>query len=145
MKKLSDAQARKIWGWTEQCFHKALFDAISLVVDNVPEGATISELKEMRKHMQVSEHFQENLNRDYERNICKLTTEQLRLILEANQQRLHRRSQVTIDVILTELFERTMNGTNECSRSYKEKNEKQSKTSKRPSTKKKSRTRKPKQ
>ena len=95
--------------WTDACYRQSLLD---LFGHRMSKEEKDFDTKDMRRLVGLD--WNENLrtpeiNAIYLKHICKLSSEKLSLILEAFQKGKQWRSQVTMDAIMTELFERSAN------------------------------------
>ncbi len=146
MRKFSTKKVREIWGWTEKCYYDALTKTLSEFYGAyVPDfGGDIKDLKRFAVDAVDTTHYEQFhvvADREYQRLLRLLPTDQIRLILACHESRQIKRAQHTIDSLLQELLDRAMHGHQEPSRSYKKKNGKaKGKTVKRSSPKTKGKT-----
>lgn len=103
---LTDAQIKKQWYWTNGCFRRALLDRYDSVLSNKEKRYNLPQLKELLKHKELTVNSPE-INELYKKNLLAMQTRKLNLVLQAAED--SNRKQETIDAIMTELFERSVN------------------------------------
>ncbi len=96
-------------GWTDECYKKALIEVYGADMTPAEKEQNVIDMKRMIWADWNEEIRTPEINAIYLRNLCQLESEKLSLILEAFQKGKQHRAQVTMDAIMTELFERSAN------------------------------------
>jgi hypothetical protein len=102
---LTKSQIKKQWYFTNGCFRKALLDHYGKLLAPIERRLNLRDLKFLLAQFDWPINIPE-INQLYMKNVLSLSTERLNLILEAAS--ICNRKQTTIDAIMTELFERSM-------------------------------------
>ena len=101
--------------WTDECFKEALIDVYGRRMSVAEKEQSCEDIKQtiLSWNDEVDNIGipirSPEINAMYRKHLCELDSEKLSLILEAFQKNKQYRSQVTIDAIMTELFERSTN------------------------------------
>jgi hypothetical protein len=97
--------------WSSLCFRKALLDTYGSKMSEAEKSMSVEELKTLIRLDWREEIRTPEINALYLKYLCELSTAKLSLILEAFQKGKQIRSQITMDAVMTELFERSVNKT----------------------------------
>jgi hypothetical protein len=95
--------------WTDECFLAALHERYWNVLSEAEREMELLDLKRLIELDWREEVRTPEINDIYIRNLIKLETEKLELIVEAYQKGKQYRSGATIERIMTELLERAVN------------------------------------
>ena len=96
--------------WTDVCYRRALLDHYDhLFTEEERDYDTPEMTLILQEHLKVKHVTSPELNTTYLKYICELETDKLELIVEAYNKGKQYRSASTIDVLLSELFERSAN------------------------------------
>lgn len=96
------------FSWTNECFRKALLDVYGETLSAEEKRGTTSQIGKTLFFKDKEIHCQQT-NEAYLAYLCKLPTEQIELIIDANAKGKQHRSPLTIDVLMSELLERAAN------------------------------------
>jgi hypothetical protein len=108
MDKLPEASVKKQLFWTNGCFRKALLDHFGHRLTDKQKRYNLIELK---RHIEtkLNEKIRTpEINATYMKYVLQMPTKKLELIIRANKTGQQFRSGETIDRIMTELMERSM-------------------------------------
>jgi hypothetical protein len=99
--------------WTNECFRQALLVYYKDVFDMDKAKNSVRNVKDLVNILRGiksigSKYNTPELHRLYIKNILKLNTDKLEVIVECNRQGKQRRNPDTIEQILTELLERSL-------------------------------------
>jgi hypothetical protein len=108
MAKWSKKLIRQQMSWTNKCFRKALLDIYGDELTNEEKNLDLMDLKVilMRQGKEVHSQY---INEIYLGYLCELKTDQIELIIDAYTKGKQYRSAATIDVLMSELLERSAN------------------------------------
>jgi hypothetical protein len=95
--------------WSEACYREALLHHYGHLLNSGEKAEPIRYIKLTLKEKLGEEPISSDVNSTYLDNLRKLDTNQLELIIEAHNKGKQYRSPSTIDVLLSELFERATN------------------------------------
>lgn len=96
--------------WSDACYREALLHHYDYLLSKEDRALSIRQIKRVLKEKLETEQITApEVNTDYLNNLRQLDTEKLELIVEAYNKGKQYRSANTIDVLLSELFERATN------------------------------------
>jgi hypothetical protein len=96
--------------WSNDCYRNAVLTHFGHLLNDKEKELSIPRIKQLlMKKLEVERFDFPELNTIYLNNLCQLETDKLELIVEAYNKGKQYRSASTIDVILSELFERVTN------------------------------------
>jgi len=109
MNKLPEATIKKQLFWTNGCFRRALLDHFGHRLNEKQKRLSLIPLK-----LCITETLREKIrtpevNATYMKYVLQMSTKRLEIIVQANKTGQQFRSGETIDRIMTELMERSMN------------------------------------
>ena len=110
---MSQSHVDRSWAWTNACFKESLLEEYPnlwrLFRDDWLKRATVEELKQELKDEKLP-YRSPTINERYLAKLKDLSTDKLCLIVKLDQTGEVKRHGTTIDVLLTELMERSVNG-----------------------------------
>lgn len=104
----SKKRIREQFSWTNRCFLKALLDVYGDILSNEEKRGTTVDVSRAVLGKGKEIHCQQT-SEAYLLHLRKLKTEQIELIIDASAKGKQHRNPLTIDVLMTELFERSAN------------------------------------
>lgn len=118
MPRLTKKLLSEVWARTTTCYRKALRDEypglFNSMTDEEIETNAHDQNFEVEMKVQIMDAMQPyrspSINNRYLEYLLKLDSKTLSLVIQAHQAGKQRRAEVTIDAILNELFERSING-----------------------------------
>lgn len=106
MARWSKKLIREQMSWTNKCFHKALLDVYGEELTNEEKSLDLVDLKVILKQKK-KDVWSQHVNEIYLNYIRQLKTDQIELIIDAYTKGKQYRSAGTIDVLMSELLERS--------------------------------------
>lgn len=102
----SKKRIREQFSWTNKCFYKALLDVYGDILSNEEKKGTTVDVSRVILGKGKEIHCQQT-SEAYLSHLRKLTTEKIELIIDANVKGKQHRNPLTIDVLMSELLERS--------------------------------------
>ena len=95
--------------WSDVCYRKAILHHYGEYLDSEEKKMPMMTVKHLLNERLGIEKTAPEVNETYLKELCKLDTNKIELIVEAYNKKKQWRSASTIDVLLSELFERATN------------------------------------
>ena len=106
---LTDRQIKKQMFWTNGCFRAALLEHYDFYLGKKQKRYNLVQLKEFIKEKLEKPINSAEINNLYLKRLLTLDSKKLSIILRAFQTGQQYRKQETMDAVMTELFERSVN------------------------------------